>query len=138
MTNSQSILVYFLFFVLLFIPVGVSINSAAQQGGDFQVSVAGTAIGSIPHQLNLKVTEIPGGQLSEVSGFVINPENVVQVKQGENIMVSTSANLKTHQVKVTNTQGQSTNLLPLPNNAWSLQGLIPGVYTLDIIAPLVF
>ncbi|HZA69263.1 MAG TPA: hypothetical protein VE548_06135 [Nitrososphaeraceae archaeon] len=42
--------------------------------------VVGTANGSIPHEINLKVTQIPGGQLSEVSGFVINPEDVVQVK----------------------------------------------------------
>ncbi|HKG30929.1 MAG TPA: hypothetical protein VKA91_06625 [Nitrososphaeraceae archaeon] len=41
----------------------------------------GIANVSIPREINLKVTQIPGRQLSEVSGFVINPEDVVQVKR---------------------------------------------------------
>jgi hypothetical protein len=52
----------------------------AAQRDNFVVSGSGTANGSIPHEINLKVAQIPGGQLSEVSGFVINPEDVVQVK----------------------------------------------------------
>jgi len=71
-----------------------------------------------------------------VSGFAVSPEDVVQVKQGENIVVSTSADLKTHEVKVTNTQGQLVDLLPLSSNMWSLQGLTPGVYKLDVIADM--
>jgi len=90
--------------------------AAQQSGGNFIVSVAGTAAGSIPHQIDLKVTQLPGGQLSEVTGFAISPEDVVQVKQGENIVVSASADLKTHKVKVTNTQGQMVDLLPLSSN----------------------
>ena len=100
------------------------------------MSVAGTAAGSIPHQIDLKATQLPGGQLSEVSGFAVSPEDVVQVKQGENIVVSTSANLKTHNVKVTNTQGQLMDLLPLSSNMWSLQDLSPGVYKLDVIVDM--
>jgi hypothetical protein len=72
--------------------------------------------------------------MSEVSGFAVSPEDVVQVKQGENIVVSTSADLKTQ--KVTNTQGQLVDLLPLSSNTWSLQGLTPGVYKLDVIADM--
>jgi hypothetical protein len=52
---------------------------------------------------------------------------------GENLLVSTSPDLRTHQVTVRNVQGISTDLVPLPNNVWSLQGVIPGVYTLDVI-----
>ncbi|HKI08087.1 MAG TPA: hypothetical protein VKA09_06800 [Nitrososphaeraceae archaeon] len=110
--------------------------AAQQSGGNFIVSVAGTAAGSIPHQIDLKVTQLPGGQLSEVTGFAISPEDVVQVKQGENIVVSASADLKTHKVKVTNTQGQMVDLLPLSSNIWSLQGLTPGVYKLNIIVDM--
>jgi hypothetical protein len=29
-------------------------------------------------------------------------------------------------------QGIPVDLVPLPNNAWSLQGLLPGVYTLNV------
>jgi hypothetical protein len=68
---------------LLILPAGVFATPATQQG-DSEVSVTGTAIGSIPHQLDLKTTQTPNGQLSEVTGFVIDPEDVLQVKQGEN------------------------------------------------------
>jgi hypothetical protein len=69
------------------------------QQGNFKVSVSGTAPGSIPHEIALKVTQIPGGQLSEATGFAISPENVVQVKQGENINVTASENLKVKNVR---------------------------------------
>jgi hypothetical protein len=105
---------------------------AAEQDANFMVSVVGTAVGSIPHQIDLKVTQLPGGQLSEVTGFIVGPEDVVQVKQGENLIVSTSPDLSTNKVTVINIQGIPIDLVPLPSNAWSLQGLLPGVYTLDV------
>jgi hypothetical protein len=113
-------------------PAGVFATPVAQQG-DFKVSVAGTAAGSVPHEIDLKLTQLPGGQLSEVSGFAVSPEDVVQVKQGENLIVSTSPDLRTRQVTAKNVQGISIDLVSLPNNVWSLQGLIPGIYTLDVI-----
>ena len=123
--------------LVVMVPAAALGTPAAQQPvGNFIVSVAGTAAGSIPHQIDFKATQLPGGQLSEVSGFAVSPEDVVQVKQGENIVVSTSANLKTHNVKVTNTQGQLMDLLPLSSNIWSLQGLIPGVYKLNVIVDM--
>jgi hypothetical protein len=79
-----------------------------------------------------KSTQIPNGQLSEVTGFVIDPEDVLQIKQGENLTVSTNQDLKIHKVKLRNTHGL-VELLPLSNNLWSLQGLPPGVYLLDVI-----
>jgi hypothetical protein len=117
------------------LPAGVFATPIAQQG-NFKVSVAGTAPGSIPHDIALKVTQIPSGQLSEATGFVINPENVVQVKQGENIIVTTSENLKVNNVKARNVQGQQLDLIPLPSNIWSLQNQVPGVYLLDIIVDM--
>jgi hypothetical protein len=39
------------------------------QQGNFKVSGSGTAPGSIPHEIALKVTQIPGGQLSEATGL---------------------------------------------------------------------
>ena len=114
------------------VPAAALGTPATQRGGNFMVSVAGTAVGSIPHQIDLKITQLPGGQLSEVGGFIIAPEDVIQVKQGENLIVSTSPDLRTHQVTVRNVQGISIDLVPLPSNAWSLQGLLPGVYTLNV------
>ena len=113
------------------LPASVFATPVSQQG-NFKVSVSGTAPGSVPHDISLKLTQIPGGQLSETTDFAINPESVVQVKQGENIIVTTSENLKVNNVKAKNLQGQQVDLLPLPNNLWSVQNLAPGVYLLDV------
>jgi hypothetical protein len=51
-------------------------------------------------------------------------------------MVTTSENLKVNNVKAKNVQGQQVDLIPLPNNIWSLQDLIPGVYLLDVIVDM--
>jgi hypothetical protein len=107
-----------------------------QSGGNFIVSVAGSAAGSVPHQIDFKATQLPGGQLSEVSGFAVSPEDIVQVKQGENLIVSTSPDLQTHQVTLINMQGIPVDLAPLPSNVWSLQGLLPGAYTLDVVVAM--
>jgi hypothetical protein len=119
--------------LIVTVPAAALGSPAAQQsGGNFIVSVAGTAVGSIPHQIDLKATQLPSGQLSEVSGFAVSPEDVIQVKRGENLIVSTSPDLMTHQVTVRNIQGIPIDLVQLPSNAWSLQGLLPGIYTLDV------
>lgn len=103
-----SLLLTFLFVT----PNLVFTNSGAQPTKEsFQVSIAGTTAGSTPHQIGLKVTQLPGGQLSEVSDFVISPEDVVQVKQGENLIVSASPELRTHKVTVRNVQGTSIDLV---------------------------
>jgi hypothetical protein len=115
-TKSSMYSLLFAFFFVTFNLTNVTISVA--QSGSFLVSVTGTAVGSIPHQIDLKVTQLPGGQLSEVTGFVVSPEDVIQVKQGENIIVSTSSDLRTHQVTVRNIQGISIDLVPLPSNAW--------------------
>jgi hypothetical protein len=51
-------------------------------------------------------------------------------------MVTTSENLKVNSVKAKNVQDQQVDLLPLPNNIWSLQSLLPGVYLLDVIVDM--
>jgi hypothetical protein len=122
--------------LVVMVPAAVLGTPAAQQGGNFMISVIGTAFGSIPHQIDLKMTQLPGGQLSEVGGFIVAPEDVVQVKQGENLIVSTSPDLRTHKVTVINMQGIPVDLVPLPSNVWSLQGLLPGIYTLDVIVDM--
>jgi uncharacterized membrane protein YgcG len=38
----------------------------------------------------------------------------------------------TNKVTVINMQGIPVDLVPLPSNTWSLQGLLPGVYTLNV------
>jgi hypothetical protein len=51
-------------------------------------------------------------------------------------MVTTSENLKVNNVKAKNVQGQQIDLLPLPNNIWSIQSLVPGIYLLDVIVDM--
>ena len=51
------------------VPAAALGTPAAQQSGNFFVSVAGTAVGSVSHQIDLKVAQLPGGQLSEVGGY---------------------------------------------------------------------
>jgi hypothetical protein len=60
-----------------------NLTNSAAQSGSFLVSIAGTAVDSIPHQIDPKVTQPPRGQPSEVSRFIVCPEEVVQVKQGK-------------------------------------------------------
>jgi hypothetical protein len=80
---------YFLLIMLLLVTVPAAAlgTPAAQQGGNFVVSVAGTAVGSVPHQIDLKATQLPGGQISEVTSFIVGPEDVIQVSHGENLLV---------------------------------------------------
>jgi hypothetical protein len=49
-------------FLIFMVPTAAFGTPAAttQQGGTFMVSVAGTAVGSTPHQIDLKVTQLPG------------------------------------------------------------------------------
>jgi hypothetical protein len=60
----------FLIVLVSLLPSSIFATPIAQQG-NFKVSVAGTAPGSIPHDIALKLTQIPGGQLSETTGFAI-------------------------------------------------------------------
>ena len=41
------------------VPAAALGTPVAQQGANFMVSVAGTAVGSIPHQIDLKVPNCP-------------------------------------------------------------------------------
>lgn len=132
MLHHSKIAVALLGVLVSLLPSGIFATPLAQQG-NFKVSVTGTAPGSIPHEIAQKVTQIPGEQRSEATGLTINPESVMQVNQGENIMVTTNENLKVNNVKVQNVQGQQVELIPLPNNLWSLQNLVPSVYLLDVI-----
>ena len=110
MLRHSNIAITLLVYSVSLLPAGVFGTPTAQQG-NFKVSVAGTAAVQFYMRYHLKVTQIPGGQLSETTGFVINPESVVQVKQGENIMVTTSENLKVNNVKAKNVQGQQVDLI---------------------------
>jgi hypothetical protein len=88
-------------------------------------------------ELPLKATQSQNGRVTQVSNFVIEPRGVVQLTQGQNLIVFTGASdpITIDNVKVTNERGQTTRLplLPLQLNTYSLAGLNTGVYILDVI-----
>jgi hypothetical protein len=47
--------------LVVMIPAAALGTPAAQKSGNLMVSVAGTAVDSIPHQIDLKVTHLPRG-----------------------------------------------------------------------------
>jgi hypothetical protein len=103
------------------------------QSADFKVMVT-TADGKV-HDLNVKASQGANGQVIPISGFVIDPEDVMQVKQGQNLVVMTSTNepLRIDKVKAVDQAGKFIELSRLSPNEWSLQNLAVGVYLLDVI-----
>jgi hypothetical protein len=81
--------------------------------------------------LDMKATET-----REVSGFIVKPESVVQITQGENLVVFTQPPDRVDNVKVTDSTGVMTKLVSLGNNAYSLLGFAPAVYVLDVIVDI--
>jgi hypothetical protein len=52
----------YLLIVILFVPVpAVVFGTPVPQQTDFKVNVTSSTVGSIPHELDLKLTQIPGG-----------------------------------------------------------------------------
>jgi predicted S18 family serine protease len=75
------------------------------------------------HQLDLKTIE---GE-SSAKKFVIKPQSVVQVRQGDNLVVFTQPTNTVDKVKVTDASDVITTLDPLPqNNMYSLAGFPVG------------
>ena len=102
------------------------------QSADFKVFVnSGNSI----HDLNIKASEGPNGQVIPISGFTIDPEDVVLLRAGQNLNVMTSTNepQRINNVKIVNQAGQFIELQPLQLGTWSLAGIVPGIYLLDII-----
>src|SRR5919106_1327894 len=58
------------------------------QSADFKVMV--TTVDGKVHDLNVKASQGANGQVIPISSFVIDPEDVVLVKQGQNLVVMTS------------------------------------------------
>jgi hypothetical protein len=67
------------------------------------------------------------------SGFQVKPESVVQVAQGGNLLVVTDPRNNVDNVKITDASGKVTELVNTNGDTFSLSGIAPGIYTLDII-----
>jgi hypothetical protein len=100
--------------------------------------------GLTPLNFMLKAISKPSGDVEKVSGFKIDPVNVLSVStSGVISAVSTDQSIVFEQAKAKSStdslfelqkatlQGQPPQ--PQPNNDFSIAGLAPGVYTLDLI-----
>jgi hypothetical protein len=85
------------------------------------------------YQLDLKAIE---GEIP-TRNFVIKPQSVVQVKQGDNLVVVTQPITQiVESVKVQDQRGVIKELESLGNNVYSLAGISAGNYILDVIVDL--
>jgi hypothetical protein len=67
------------------------------------------------------------------SGFQVQPESVVQVAQGGNLLVVTEPRNNVDSVKITDGSRRITELVNTNGDTFSLSGIAPGIYTLDVI-----
>jgi hypothetical protein len=85
------------------------------------------------YQLDLKAIE---GEIP-TRNFVIKPQSVVQVKQGDNLVVATQPITQiVESVKVQDQRGVIKELESLGNNVYSLAGIPVGNYILDVAVDL--
>ena len=121
--------------VLTFLPT-TGIAQEEQFPRLFVVSSSDTAAQEIP----LKATR-QGGDISKVSGFTIDFNNVVQVPQGQTLVIFNDGSVQGFAVtkaKLVNEQKQTIDLIQATNqrNSFSLNGMLPGVYTLNVLGTL--
>jgi hypothetical protein len=132
----SSILVFGSVFAVLILPV-----YAQDEYVVFPETVSVSSTDLVPHNFILKAISKQNGDVEKVSGFALDPANVISVLEGDILSAtSTDQSIVFEQAKVksstdslfelqkTTTQGQQQN------GGFSLAGLAPGVYTLDIIA----
>lgn len=128
--------------VILFV-VGIIIPVYAQ--GEYVVFPETASVSSsdlAPLNFMLKAISKQSGDVEKVSGFKIDPINVLSVSEGGIISaVSADQSIVFEQAKAKSSsdslfelqkatiQGQQ----PQPNNGFSSTGLTPGVYTLDLV-----
>jgi hypothetical protein len=111
---------------------GQAQGQGQSESASVNVFIVGTATART-HQIDLKNIE---GE-SPTSNFVIKPEAVVQVRQGDSLIVFTQPiNQAIDSVRIQQPNGAMTTLAPLGNNAYSLAGLPTGAHILDVIVDL--
>ena len=81
------------------------------------------------------------GEVSKASDFKIDFNNVIQIPQGQNLVLFPDSSVQGFTItkaKLINEQKQTINLVPASGqqNAFSLNGIPNGVYTLDVVGRL--
>jgi hypothetical protein len=110
----------------LFVP------GALAQGQTSNVNVF-VLVSPTTYQLDLKAIE---GEIP-TRNFVIKPQSVVQLEQGDNLVVATQPITQiVESVKVQDQRGVIKELESLGNNVYSLAGIPVGNYILDVVVDL--
>ena len=118
--------------VILAIPLLLSGGFGQAQGQTNNVNVF-VLVTPTTYQLDLKAIE---GEIP-TRNFVIKPQSVVQVKQGDNLGVATQPITQiVESVKVQDQRGVIKELESLGNNVYSLAGIPIGNYILDVVVDL--
>jgi hypothetical protein len=105
---------------------------AQAQGQTSNVNVY-VLVSPTTYQLDLKAIE---GEIP-TRNFVIKPQSVVQLEQGDNLVVATQPITQiVESVKVQDLTGVIKELVPLGSNVYSLAGFPTGAYILDVIVNL--
>jgi hypothetical protein len=125
-----------IFFVLIptiTIPVVYSQTS----GNSLPIIFVTTSETAAPHQIPLKaIRQGSTSEITQVSTFNIDFTNVIQIPQNGSIIVLSAAQNPSFQITSARLQGVSEVIIDLPKtalNTFSLPGIPPGVYTLDVI-----
>jgi hypothetical protein len=85
------------------------------------------------HELLLKATE-ENGQINSVPGFSLDLTNVISIPANSKLDIFTTENaLSINEAKVQSNTDSIVNLVKQGQNSFSLTGVSPGVYTVDII-----
>jgi hypothetical protein len=133
------------------VPIGIALPVFAQ--GEYIVFPETASVSSSslePLDFKLKAISKPTGDVEKVSGFKIDPVNVLSVSANGIISaISTDESMVFEQAKAKSStdslyelqkatiQGQQQPLQlqqqPQSNSGFSIAGLTPGVYTLDLI-----
>ena len=121
--------------VLTFLPI-----TAIAQEEQFPKLFAVGSSDSAAHEIPLKATR-QGGDISKVSGFTIDFNNVIQVAQGQNLIIFNDGSVQGFAItkaKLVNEQKQTIDLIQTTDqrNSFSLSGILPGVYTLNVLGTL--
>jgi predicted transcriptional regulator len=98
-----------------------------------ETKVFATGADGAAHELKLRAIKQSDGQIQKIGGFKISAENVVQINQGNDIVIFTNPDQNIDKVKVRDSNNKLIELAKIAEHVYSLAGYPVGVYALDVI-----
>lgn len=125
----------FLVSTIFFVSITITPTYSQSSGNNLPNIFVTTPEAAAPHQIPLKAIK-QGSEISQVSAFNIDFTNVVQLPQNGSVIIISTAQDSSFQIKNTRLKDTSNAIIDLPKtaqNTFTLQGIPTGVYTLDVI-----